>query len=179
MSSERDGVGAELELLYGYLPGAPADRARLRHGFDALGREPVAHAEVGVHVSPRGRDPLELAAELAHEHIDPTGRLDADIRALSVTPNDFPDFLGRHPSIHTVFFNGRKSADLFKRLVHPQLPCHLTRLDLHLLPSTSPAHAAMPFALKLANWSQVQRATERHAHDPPSSPADRGTRALR
>src|ERR1700759_3937511 len=35
-----------------------------------LGRESVAHPEMGVHVAPLRRQRLELLAELSHEHVD-------------------------------------------------------------------------------------------------------------
>ena len=84
------------------------------------------------------------------------GSLDAAIAAHSVIPNDFATFLRRHRRIHTVFFNGRKAADLFRRLVQPGLPEQFQTLNQVVLPSTSPAHAAMPFSVKLGHWSQLR-----------------------
>src|SRR6478736_5024644 len=47
-----------------------ADRRLGRRPVRPLGREPVAHPEMGVHVAPLGRQCLELLAELSHEHVD-------------------------------------------------------------------------------------------------------------
>jgi hypoxanthine-DNA glycosylase len=76
------------------------------------------------------------------------GSLDAAIRRDSVVPNDFAVFFRAHPGIGAVCFNGATAADLFTRLVKPAPPT----LALTTLPSTSPAHAAMPLAEKLRRW---------------------------
>src|SRR5690349_16445271 len=68
--------------------------ARLLHGrgragaVHPLGRKPVAHPEVGVHIAPLGRQRLELLAELSHEHVD--GAIAADHR---VAPDPLVDVL--------------------------------------------------------------------------------------
>jgi G:T/U-mismatch repair DNA glycosylase len=59
----------------------------------------------------------------------------------------------RYRRIERVCFNGRTAEDLYRRRVLPGLPAQFAVLPLHALPSTSPAHAGMPFALKLERWS--------------------------
>lgn len=86
------------------------------------------------------------------------GSLDAAISDASVKPNDFGVFFAQHASIDTVCFNGAKAATLYSRLVMPGLPPRWQRLKVVSLPSTSPAHAAMPFAEKLRRWSDALRA---------------------
>lgn len=81
------------------------------------------------------------------------GSLDANIRGDSLQPNDFIGFFREHPRIKKVYFNGAKAAQLYRRLVLPLLPEHSDRGEQ--LPSTSPAHAAMPFEEKLQKWRQV------------------------
>lgn len=76
------------------------------------------------------------------------GAADSTIRA--TTPNDIPALLARHPGIHTIFCNGTTSARLFARyfggtITVPMIP----------LPSTSPAHATMPYVVKRARWTVV------------------------
>lgn len=74
--------------------------------------------------------------------------------------NDFELFFRAHPSIGHVFFNGKKAARSFERGV--RLPPDIReRLTFAVLPSTSPAHAAMRYADKLAAWSAVRDALER------------------
>jgi hypoxanthine-DNA glycosylase len=78
------------------------------------------------------------------------GSLDSAIRPKSVVANDFAAFFAEHPQIALVCFNGAKAAALFSRLVGVELA--VRRM---VLPSTSPAHAGMPLAVKLERWRSV------------------------
>lgn len=95
------------------------------------------------------------------------GAADSAIR--DTTPNDIPGLLARHPGIHTVFCNGTTSARLFARYFGGAVA-----LPTMALPSTSPAHATMPYAEKRTRWSVVIA----HARAA-SPPAARGARAPR
>lgn len=81
------------------------------------------------------------------------GSLDSAIERESMVANDFASFLASHPGVTRVFFNGAKAAELFESLVVPALG--RVPLQRHRLPSTSPAHAGMKFAEKLAAWRVV------------------------
>ena len=81
--------------------------------------------------------------------------LDADIESDSEVPNDIPQLLRKHPTLHRVCFNGGKAAQLYKRHVLPQLPSTFRRIEYIQLPSTSPAHAGMRYAEKLAAWRAI------------------------
>lgn len=87
-----------------------------------------------------------------------SGALDAAIVTSSVMPNDFVAFFASYPGIGTVYFNGGKAGAHYSHLVLPRLPAALQRLAYLRLPSTSPAHAAVPFAEKLKDWESVKRA---------------------
>jgi hypoxanthine-DNA glycosylase len=78
------------------------------------------------------------------------GSLDSDIDPASQVVNDFDSFLHAHPHIALICFNGSKAATTFRRQVAPTLRQHPLRCVQ--LPSTSPAHAALPFDTKLARW---------------------------
>ena len=80
------------------------------------------------------------------------GALDAAIRGASVEPNDFAGFFRRHPQIQLICFNGQTAATLYRRHVIPNLPAALAGIEQRVLPSTSPAHAAMSFERKLERW---------------------------
>ena len=86
-----------------------------------------------------------------------SGSLDANIAPNSIKPNDFADFLAVHRNIQHIFFNGAAAETAFRRHVLASLPNHLLNrlLQLHRLPSTSPAHAACRYAEKLAAWSAI------------------------
>ena len=82
------------------------------------------------------------------------GSLDSAIDMASATGNDFSSLLEQHPEIALICFNGKKSRELFDRLVlrSTMVPegCNLANL-----PSSSPAHAAMNFDQKLERWSII------------------------
>ena len=79
-----------------------------------------------------------------------SGSLDSNIRREGMMANDFRSLLAAHPRISRIYFNGAKAEQLFEDMVLPSLgnPGLLRRR----LPSTSPAHAGMKFADKLASW---------------------------
>ena len=83
------------------------------------------------------------------------GALDAAIRPASVVPNDFAAFFREHPAIELVCFNGQTAADLYRRRVIPGLPVEFAAIEQRVLPSTSPAHAAMAFERKLERWQMA------------------------
>lgn len=84
------------------------------------------------------------------------GSLDTSIEA--EVPNDFAAFFGAHRGITHVFFNGAKAEACYRRHVEPQAggAMRTTRL-----PSTSPAHASLSMARKLAAWRAILKAEER------------------
>ncbi|NYZ63966.1 DNA-deoxyinosine glycosylase [Luteimonas deserti] len=79
------------------------------------------------------------------------GSLDAEIERDSVVANDIGGLLARHPGIVRILFNGAAAETLYRRHVAP-LPAGAPACMR--LPSTSPAHAAMPLELKLAAWRE-------------------------
>ncbi len=89
--------------------------------------------------------------DVCHSAIRP-GALDAAILPASVVANDFAAFLQAHPAIALVCFNGAKAAKLYIAKVLSGLPAEQQAIPRQLLPSTSPAHAAMPFDEKLRRW---------------------------
>jgi len=81
------------------------------------------------------------------------GSMDADIRLDSARANDFEAFFAAHPELRLIAFNGRKAEALFEKLVNIQaIDVCVSRV---LLPSTSPAYAAMSFSGKLHAWREA------------------------
>lgn len=78
------------------------------------------------------------------------GSLDAAIRLGCAEANDLEGFAQRHPDLELVCFNGGAAEKLFRRF-GGEIDAS-GRLRFEVLPSTSPAYAAMPFAEKLARW---------------------------
>jgi len=95
--------------------------------------------------------------DVAHRCRRP-GSLDAAIVRDSVEPNDFAALFRACPQLHTVCFNGGTARELYRRRVLPHPPAADRPLAYHLLPSTSPAHAALDFSAKLARWRVLAEA---------------------
>lgn len=84
-----------------------------------------------------------------------SGSLDSAIENASIEANDLKQLYTSHPSLSHVFFNGIKAEEAYRRHVLPTLEgCH-AKLVYQRLPSTSPAHASMPYAQKLDAWRQI------------------------
>lgn len=81
------------------------------------------------------------------------GSLDSDIDPGSIRVNDFDHFLRGQPELRRICFNGATAHAVFRRQVLPALAVAPT-FDLVQLPSTSPAHAGMPFVDKCRIWRQ-------------------------
>ena len=80
-------------------------------------------------------------------------RASADATIRAEVPNAIDQLLDRHPRIAAVAFNGSGARRLYDR--------HFARrpgLSYLALPSTSPAHARLGFAQKLACWQPLREA---------------------
>jgi hypoxanthine-DNA glycosylase len=83
------------------------------------------------------------------------GSLDSAIRLTTVETNDISGFLRAHPAVALICFNGRKAQEIFDRKVRQDPPGIFARIRYEVLPSTSPAHAAMSYEQKLSRWRIV------------------------
>ncbi|MDQ7990045.1 MAG: DNA-deoxyinosine glycosylase [Candidatus Dactylopiibacterium sp.] len=82
------------------------------------------------------------------------GSLDAAIEAGSMRTNDIAGLLRAHPGITRILFNGTAAESIFRRHVASTLQgCGSP--GLQRLPSTSPAHASLGYAEKLARWREA------------------------
>jgi hypoxanthine-DNA glycosylase len=81
------------------------------------------------------------------------GSLDAKIERESAVANDFVAFFRSQPQITQIFFNGAKAEALFRSQLAAELD--ISSMRLLRLPSTSPAHATLPFAGKLNAWRVI------------------------
>gem|GEM_PF-111415 len=80
-----------------------------------------------------------------------TGSSDASVREIEV--NDIPGLLRREPGIRCIALNGRTAERIFLRSFSGDP--HLAGIPVLCLPSTSPAHAAMPPAEKIRRWREI------------------------
>jgi hypoxanthine-DNA glycosylase len=81
------------------------------------------------------------------------GSSDAKIQMASIEANDFRSFLGHHPQIELICFNGQPAAKLFRRKVAPLL-AGLRPIPQQVLVSTSPASARITREEKLSRWRE-------------------------
>jgi TDG/mug DNA glycosylase family protein len=88
------------------------------------------------------------------------GSLDRAIVDASAVANDFRGFFRRYPQIRRVFFNGQKSASIYRRVMRAKPGEEPARLRYAALPSTSPAHAGLSYEKKLQAWRAITRCTE-------------------
>ncbi|MDD1694391.1 MAG: DNA-deoxyinosine glycosylase [Methanoregula sp.] len=72
----------------------------------------------------------------------------ADSRIRDAVPNDITGFFRAHPTLRLVAINGSTAGRLYHRLAE------VPGLASVMLPSTSPANAAMPFAEKVRMWKE-------------------------
>ena len=78
------------------------------------------------------------------------GSLDANIVTASARVNDIAGLVAEQRSIRLLAFNGKKAADIFSKRIAADLP--RGDIETAVLPSTSPAHAAMRRERKLELW---------------------------
>jgi hypoxanthine-DNA glycosylase len=91
------------------------------------------------------------------ERCERPGSLDSSIVPGSEVANDIPGLLRRAPTIRAIALNGGKAQQSFRRHIGPRLGDDLrARVTLLDLPSTSPANASIPRAVKLARWSVLR-----------------------
>ena len=76
------------------------------------------------------------------------GSLDSGIK--NEHANKIPEFIDAHPTLKAIFCNGQKSYRNLQKIVGKNF-----HLPIILLPSTSPAHAAMPYAEKRDLWKKI------------------------
>ena len=77
------------------------------------------------------------------------GSLDSHIK--HEIPNAIPQLIAAHPTLRTIFFNGKKAEQLFGKYFGRE-----THIAYKTLLSTSPANATYTFEQKLADWQQIK-----------------------
>lgn len=83
------------------------------------------------------------------------GSLDSSIISASEVANNFVDFLSIHKKIEKICFNGQKAHQTFLKHVLKKFPQITQDIDIHILPSTSPANASISFEKKLIEWKKI------------------------
>lgn len=76
------------------------------------------------------------------------GSLDSAIQ--KAVANPIEQLIKKHPTIHTIIFNGKAAEKMFSK----EFP-NWEHTNLITLPSTSPANASIPRADKFAQWKRA------------------------
>ncbi len=74
-----------------------------------------------------------------------------DSSIMNCVTTDIPRLL-EYTGIKMIFANGKKAGQLYHQYVYPN-----TQIEIQVLPSTSPANAAMNYETKYQKWSVVKK----------------------
>jgi len=83
------------------------------------------------------------------------GSLDTSIDFADAQHNDIAALIAQEPTLRAVAFNGAAARTQYQRQVAPRLAAGRLPPALLALPSTSPAHAGLHRADKLAAWRAI------------------------
>ena len=144
-------------LILGSLPGKKSIAEQQYYAHPRNTFWPIMKALFGVDGNYESRRRQLIANRIAvwdvlNNAVRP-GSLDVDIRLDVARANNFAAFFSSHPDIGVVIFNGKKAEALFMRFVAARPNDPSARFIV--LPSTSPAYAAMPYSGKLARWREA------------------------
>ena len=82
------------------------------------------------------------------------GSSDSTIR--DVAQNDIAGFIDENPSVRAIFLNGRTGAGKIFSRFFKDFSAEFPDVDVLVMPSTSPANAAVSLAEKIECWSAVK-----------------------
>lgn len=88
------------------------------------------------------------------------GSMDSDIDPTSVSVNDFDGFIAKHTALALVLFNGQASAKVFVKHTGKNYLAD-KGVQSQVMPSTSPAYAAMSLDTKKQHWLAALRSNLR------------------
>lgn len=90
--------------------------------------------------------------DVLHSCVRP-GSLDAAIEHHSASANDLPAMLRKARALRRICCNGGTAYQALQRHFGSRLADEFAYIELHRLPSTSPANASSTYARKLSAWS--------------------------
>jgi len=143
-------------LILGSMPGPEALRKRQYYGFTGNHFWTILPALLGEKKTADYRKKLAMlrrhrvALWDVLESCTRPGALDSSIRDL--TPNKIPDLVRRYPNIRAIFINGQFAHKIFLKKFAGEIT-----VPVAVLPSTSPANAAMPVAEKVRRWGALRK----------------------
>ena len=143
-------------LILGSIPGPEALRKREYYGFkgnhfwcilpEILKVPPPMNYTEKLRLLKENRIALwDVVGSCARE-----GASDSSIRLEK--PNNIIRLIKKYPEIRTIFLNGKTAEKLFKKYFGDRI-----QIPAYYLPSTSPAHASIPYAKKREKWRVITR----------------------
>jgi double-stranded uracil-DNA glycosylase len=94
--------------------------------------------------------------DVLHSCVRP-GSLDSAIEQPGALPNALIELLRKAPAMVRICCNGSTAHRALQRHFGQALAQQFPQIEIHRLPSTSPAHASWTFARKLAAWREGLR----------------------
>jgi hypoxanthine-DNA glycosylase len=89
--------------------------------------------------------------DVLHSCVRP-GSLDAAIEHRTARPNALLELIAQCPALVRICCNGSTAHSALRRYFGRALAAAFPRIEVHRLPSTSPANASLSYARKLTAW---------------------------
>lgn len=143
-------------LVLGSMPGPMALRKQEFYGFTGNHFWTIMPAILG---EPKTDIYAEKLAMLRRNHVAlwdvlesciRPGALDSSIK--DIVPNKIPQLVRRYPNIEAIFINGQFAYKTFLKMFGDSVG-----RPVAVLPSTSPANAAMPIEEKIRHWGIIRK----------------------
>lgn len=143
-------------LILGTMPGPEALRRREYYGFPGNHFWKIMGSlfeNSGLESYSRKKELLRREKIALWDVIGVCERVGAsDSTIKNVRPNDITSLIKRCPNIRTIFLNGKKAENYYRKHFGSVI-----QIASFTLPSTSPAHAAMSLDQKRAEWSVIKK----------------------
>lgn len=151
-------------LILGSMPGQASLDSQQYYGHPRNQFWPMLEQLFGIDASLdyRSRCQQALAAQVALWDVigscQRAGSLDSAIVGSSIRFNPLLELCQQLPDLQQIWLNGGKAAQSFRQYQRQQSTSWPdSSITVHELPSTSPAHASLTFAEKLAVWQFNQQ----------------------
>lgn len=142
-------------LILGSMPGPEALRRQEYYGFPGNHFWTILPALLGERETDNYKEKLSMLRRHRVALWDVIGAcfrpgaLDSSIK--NFTPNNIPRLIRRYPNIRAIFINGQFAYKTFLKTFGDT-----AGRPVAVLPSTSPAHAAMPVREKIRRWGVIR-----------------------
>lgn len=146
-------------LVLGTMPGVASQTAQQYYAHPRNAFWPIMQALFAIDSAADYATRLALLLEQrialwdVYAECERQGSLDKAIDQKNARTNSLVELLLRYPSLQTLVFNGKLAYQTFQRDQAKQIGDN--KIKLLVMPSTSPANAALKFEQKLASWRAI------------------------